>query len=69
MTSIPVAIYRFSDNNFKTLLSQEEKTFCGFFIAFPKCAWHSEYSETKEEYANLIITEIFSSEKDIFLSV
>ena len=69
MTSIHVAICRFSDNNFKTLLSQQEKTFCWFFIAFPKWAWNSEYSETKEEYPSLIITEIFASERDIFLAV
>ena len=24
------------------LLSQEENTFCRFFIAFPKCAWNSK---------------------------
>ena len=32
----------------QTLLSQEEKTFRGFFIAFPKCAWNSEHSEKKK---------------------
>ena len=40
----------------QTLLSQEEKTFCGFFIAFRKCAWNLEHSEEKEEYPSLIIT-------------
>ena len=40
----------------QTLLSQEEKTFCGFFIAFQKCAWNLEHSEEKEEYPSLIIT-------------
>ena len=34
----------------QTLLSQEEKTFRGFFIAFQKCAWNLEYSVRKEEY-------------------
>ena len=34
MTSIPIAIYRFSDNNFKTLLSPDEKTFCRFLLHF-----------------------------------
>ena len=28
-------------------LSQKGKTFCGFFIAFPKCAWNLEHSEKK----------------------
>ena len=31
----------------QTLLSQEEKTFYGLFIAFPKCAWNLEHSEKK----------------------
>ena len=52
----------------QTLLSQEKKTFCGFFIAFPKYAWNLEHSE-KKEYPSLIITEIIASEKDIYLSV
>ena len=53
----------------QTLLSQEEKTFYGFFIAFPKCAWNLEHSEKKEEYPSLITTEIIESEKDVFLIV
>ena len=54
----------------QTLLSQKEKTFWGFFIAFPKCAWNLEHSEKKkEEYPSLIITEIIASERHIYLSV
>ena len=53
----------------QTLLSQEEKTFRGFFIAFPKYVWNLEHSEKKEEYPSLIITEIIASERDIYLSV
>ena len=53
----------------QTLLSQQEKTFFWFFIAFPECAWHLEHSEKKEQYPSLIITEIFASEKHIYLSV
>ena len=53
----------------QTLLSQEEKTFRGFFIAFPKCAWNLEHSERKEEYPSLINTEIISSEIDVYLGV
>ena len=33
----------------QTLLSQEEKSFCGFFIGFTKCAWYLEYSEKKKK--------------------
>ena len=50
-----------------TLLSQEEKTFPGFFIAFPKCAWNLDYSAKKEEYPSLINTKIISSERDCLL--
>ena len=53
----------------QTLLSQKEKTFWGFFIAFPKCAWNLEHSEKKKEYPSLIITEIIASERHIYLSV
>ena len=52
-----------------TLLSQQGKTFCWFFIAFPKCAQNLEHCEEKEEYPIIIITEIIASEKDVFLSV
>ena len=53
----------------ETLLSQEEKTFCQFLIAFPKCAWNLEHSEQKEEYPSLITNEIIGSERDVYLSV
>ena len=54
---------------FKTLISQKGKTFCGFFIAFLKCAWNLEHSEKKEEYPRLNIIEIIASERDVYLSV
>ena len=53
----------------QTLSSQEEKSIFGFLIAFPKCAWNLEYSEKKEEYPSLIITEIIASERNVYLSV
>ena len=54
---------------FKTPLSQKGKTFCGFFIAFLKCAWNLEHSGKKEEYPSRIITEIIASERDVYLNV
>ena len=33
----------------QTHLSQKEKTFWEFFIAFLKCAWNSEHSEKKKK--------------------
>ena len=68
MTSIPVAICRLSENNFKRLYLKKE-TFFWFFLKFLKCAWNSEHSEKKEEYPSLIITEIIASERDVYLSV
>ena len=50
-------------------LSQKGLNFFRFFIAFLKCAWNLEHSETKEQNPSLIITEIISSERDIYLSV
>ena len=54
---------------FQTLLSKEEKTFRGYFIAFPKCAWNLEHSGKKEEYPSLIITEIIALERHVYWSV
>ena len=32
---------------FQTLLSQKQKTFSGFFIAFLECAWNLEHFKKK----------------------
>ena len=69
MTSIPVAISRFSDKNFKRLHLKRERLFFNFFFAFLKCAWNLEHSEEKEKYPSLVITEIIASERDVYLSV
>ena len=53
----------------QTPLPQQEKAFCRFFFAFPKCVINLEHSDKKEEYPSLIITEIIASERDIYLSV
>ena len=53
----------------QTPLSQKRETFFRFFIEFLKYAWNLEHSEKKEEYPSLIITEIMTSERDIYLSV
>ena len=50
-------------------LSQKGKAFCQFLIIFLKGAWNLEDSEKKEEYPRLIITEIITSERDVYLSV
>ena len=53
----------------QTPLSQKGENFFRFFIAFLKCAWNLEHSEKKEGYPSLIITEIFASERNLYLSV
>ena len=69
MTSIPVAICRFSDNNFKRLYLKKKKTFWPLLFPFLKCAWNLEHFQKKEEYPSLIITEIIASERDVYLTV
>ena len=69
MRSIPVAICRLSDNKFKRFYLKKKETFLRFFIEFWKYAWNLEHSEKKEEDPSAIITEIFSSERDVYLSV
>ena len=69
MTSIPVAISRFSAHNFKHLYLKKKTHFFRFLIAFLKFSLNLEYSWKKEEYPSLIITEIIPSERDVYLSV
>ena len=69
MASNPVAISRFSANNFKRLYLKKKTHFFRFLIAFLKCARNLEHSEKKEEYSSLIITESIASERDVYLSV
>ena len=54
---------------FQTQLSQKQKTFSGFFIAFLKCALNLEHFQKKDDYPSLIISEIIDAEKRGYLSV
>ena len=53
----------------QTLLSHKGETFLRYFIEFLKYALNLEHSEKKEECPSVIITEIFASERDVYLSV
>ena len=53
----------------RTLLSQNQKTFFQFFIAFLKCALDLKTFENKDEYLTLIISEIIDSERIGYLNV
>ena len=54
---------------FQTPLSQKQKTFSGFFIAFLKCAWNLEHFQKKNEFSTLIISEIIDAEWRGYLNV
>ena len=48
---------------FQTPLSQKQKNFSGFFIAFLNCAWNLEHFQKKDECSSLIISEIIDAER------
>ena len=50
-------------------LSQKQKTFSGFSIAFLKFALKSEYLEKKDEYPSRVISKIIDSERGGYLNV
>ena len=54
---------------FQTPLSQKQKTFSGFFIAFLKFAWNLEHFQKEDEYPSLIISEIIDAERRGYLNV
>ena len=50
-------------------LSQKQKTFSQFFIAFPKCAWNLERFEEKYKYPGLIISKLIDAKRRGYLNV
>ena len=56
-------------DQFKTPLSQKEKTFSGFFITFLKGAWNLEHFQKKDEFPSVIISEIIDAERRGYLNV
>ena len=53
----------------KPSLSQTQKTFSGFCLAFLKCALNLEDFEKKDEYPSLVISRIIDSERAGYLNV
>ena len=51
------------------LLSENRKTFSGFFIPFLKSTWNLEHFEKKDECPSLIIFEIIVSERGCYWNV
>ena len=54
---------------FETPLSQKQKIFSGFFIAFLKYAWNLQHFQKKDEYPSLIISEIIDAKRRGYLNV
>ena len=54
---------------FEPPLSQKQKTFSEFFLAFLKCALNLEYFEKKDEYSRLVISKVIDSERGGYLNV
>ena len=52
----------------EALLSQKQKIFSVFFIAFPKCALNLEHFEKKDEYPSQVISRIIDSEGGGYLN-
>ena len=53
----------------QTPISQKEKMFSGFFIAYLKCASNLEQFQKKDEHPSLVISEILDSETVGYLNV
>ena len=69
------ADYTYSRRNMQTFtqqvqtpLSLKQKTFSGFFIAFPKSTWNGEHFEKKGESSSLSIPETIYSKSAGYLS-
>ena len=54
---------------FQMPLSENQKIFSSFFIAFLKCGWNLEHFQKKDEYPRLIISEIIDAERRRYLNV
>ena len=50
-------------------LSQKEKTFSGFFLAFLKCELNLEHLAKKDEYPSLVISKFIGSERGGYLNI
>ena len=64
----PCNVHNFAQQ-VQTPLSQKQKTFYGFFIAFLKCASNLEHFEKKDEYPSLIFPEMMDWERGGYLNI
>ena len=54
---------------FEPPLSQKQKTFSDFFLAFLKCALNLEHFGKKDQYPSLVNSRIIDSERGGYLNV
>ena len=54
---------------FEPPISQKQKTFSEFFLAFLKCALNLDHLEKKDEYSSLVISKVIDSERSGYLNV
>ena len=54
---------------FQMPLSQKQKNFSRFFIAFLKCSLNLEHFQKKDEYSILIISEVIDAQGRGYLNV
>ena len=52
----------------QTPISQKQKMFSAFFIAYLECASHLKHFEQKDEHPSLVIFEIIDSERVGYLN-
>ena len=53
----------------EALLSQKEKTYSRFFLAFLKCPLNLENFEKKDEYPSLVISKVIDSERGGYMNI
>ena len=53
----------------QTPISQKQKMFSGFFIAYLECASILKHFEKKDEHPSLVISDIIDSERVGYLNV
>ena len=54
---------------FEPTLSQKQKTFSQFFLAFLKCTLNLQHFWKKDDYPSLVISRIIDSERGGYLNV
>ena len=53
----------------EALLSQKEKTYSRFFLAFLKCPLNLENFEKKDEYPSLVFSKVIDSERGGYMNI